>query len=85
MLGDRRGLSILAVISTSPDILSGTPVFKETRVPIKNLFDYIETGETLEEFLIAFPSVNREQVIEVLEMAEQALTSEEFLHENPAW
>lgn len=69
------------VISTSPEVLSGTPVFKGTRVPIKNLFDYIETGETLEEFLIAFPSVKREQAIEVLEMAEHVLTSDEFLHE----
>lgn len=72
------------VISTSQDILSGTPVFKGTRVPIKNLFDYIETGETLEEFLIAFPSVTRDQAIEVLDMAENVLTSDEFLNENPA-
>lgn len=72
------------VISISPDILSGQPVFKGTRVPIKNLFDYIETGETLEEFLIAFPSVKREQAIEVLEMAEHILTSEKFLNENLA-
>ncbi len=70
------------VISSSPDILSGTPVFKGTRVPIKNLFDYIETGETLEEFLTAFPNVKREQAIEVLEMAEHVLTSDDFLNEN---
>lgn len=72
------------VISTSPDILSGMPVFKGTRVPIKNLFDYIETGETLESFLAGFPSVKRDQAIEVLEMAEQVITSDEFLHENLA-
>ncbi len=70
------------VISSSSDILSGTPVFKGTRVPIKNLFDYIETGETLEEFLTAFPNVKREQAIEVLEMAEHVLTSDDFLNEN---
>jgi uncharacterized protein (DUF433 family) len=67
------------VISVSPDILSGTPVFKGTRVPIKNLFDYIESGETLEEFLIAFPSVDQNQALKVLEIAEQILTSDEFL------
>ena len=64
-----------SVIHSSPDILSGTPVFKGTRVPIKNLFDYIETGETLDEFLKAFPSVKREQAIKVLESAEQLLTA----------
>ena len=63
-------------ISISKDILSGTPVFASTRVPVKNLFDYIESGETLEEFLIAFPSVKKEQAIEVLETAERLITSE---------
>lgn len=72
------------VIISSPDILSGTPVFAGTRVPIKNLFDYLETGETLEEFLIAFPSVRHEQALEVLELAEHTLTSEAFLHETVA-
>ncbi|MBU2444444.1 MAG: DUF433 domain-containing protein [Bacteroidetes bacterium] len=70
------------VIYTSPDILSGTPVFRGTRVPIKNLFDYIESGETLEEFLEAFPSVKKEQAIKVLEIAERVLTSSKFLNEN---
>lgn len=70
------------VIVSSPDILSGTPVFAGTRVPIKNLFDYLETGETLEEFLIAFPSVRQEQALEVLELAEHTLTSEAFLNET---
>jgi len=70
------------LISISPDVLSGTPVFKGTRVPIKNLFDYIESGETLEEFLVAFPSVSKDQALKVLEMAEHVLTSDEFLNEN---
>jgi len=70
------------LISVSPEVLSGTPVFRGTRVPVKNLFDYIETGETLEEFLTAFPTVSREQAVEVLNMAEQFLTSDEFLNEN---
>jgi uncharacterized protein (DUF433 family) len=72
------------VIHCSPDILSGMPVFRGTRVPIKNLFDYIESGDTIDNFLSDFPTVKREQVIEVLETAEQALTPHERVHENPA-
>jgi uncharacterized protein (DUF433 family) len=62
-------------ISISPDVLSGTPVFKDTRVPIKNLFDYLETGKTVEEFLLGFPSVKKEQAVEVLEIAERFVES----------
>jgi uncharacterized protein (DUF433 family) len=62
------------VINIDPEILSGTPVYKGTRVPIKNLFDYIETGETIETFLDDFPSVNRKQAITLLETAEKLLT-----------
>jgi len=68
-----------SVISVSKEILSGTPVFAGTRVPIKNLFDYLESGETVDEFLVAFPSVKRHQAIEVLEIAEHAVTSDESL------
>jgi uncharacterized protein (DUF433 family) len=53
--------------------MSGTPCFAGTRVPIRNLFDYIEGGESLEEFLQGFPSVTREQVVAVLEMAKERL------------
>lgn len=63
------------VIHTSPEILSGMPVFRGTRVPIKNLFDYIESGDTIENFVSDFPTVKKEQVIEVLELAEHMLTS----------
>lgn len=63
------------IIQVDPDILSGTPVFKGTRVPIKNLFDYIESGETVEEFLKEFPSVTHDQVISLLKEAESVLTS----------
>lgn len=73
-----------SVISASADILSGTPVFVGTRVPIKNLFDYIESGETLEEFLIAFPSVKKQHAIEVLDIAERLVTSPEPFNENIA-
>ncbi len=71
-------------ISISPNVLSGTPVFYGTRVPIKNLFDYLETGETLEEFLIAFPSVTLEQAIDVLQQAEKSLFALEGLDAYPA-
>ncbi len=52
-----------------PEILSGTPVFVGTRVPVRSLFDYLEGGDTLEEFLRQFPSVKREQTIAVLDAA----------------
>lgn len=63
-----------SAISSSPDILSGMPVFRGTRVPIKNLFDYMESDDTIENFLSDFPTVKREQVIEVLEMAASEAT-----------
>jgi uncharacterized protein (DUF433 family) len=64
------------VVEINPDKVSGTPVFAGTRVPIKNLFDYLEGGETLEDFLEGFPPVTREQAIAVLEMAERSLNRE---------
>lgn len=62
------------IINIDPEIMSGTPVFAGTRVPVKNLFDYIETGETIENFIDDFPSVKREQAISLLETAEKLLT-----------
>jgi uncharacterized protein (DUF433 family) len=62
-----------SIIISDPEILSGTPVFRGTRVPVKNLFDYLETGETIEAFLHSFPSVTREQVTRALELSEQFL------------
>ena len=59
-------MSKASVVSSSPDILGGTPVFRGTRVPIKTLFDYLEAGETIEEFISQFPSVKKEQVVEAL-------------------
>lgn len=61
------------VIEINPEKVSGTPVFAGTRVPIKNLFDYLEGGESLEDFLKGLPPVSREQAIVVLEMAEKSL------------
>ncbi|HTB33028.1 MAG TPA: DUF433 domain-containing protein [Bacteroidia bacterium] len=69
-------------INIDPETMGGTPVFTGTRVPIQTLFDYIETGETLEEFLENFPSVTHEHAIEVLEMASKSLTNEKILNEN---
>jgi uncharacterized protein (DUF433 family) len=61
------------VVHTDPEILGGTPVFFGTRVPVQSLFDYLQAGETLDEFLRQFPSVNRGQAIAALEFARDAL------------
>jgi uncharacterized protein (DUF433 family) len=61
------------VVHSDPEILSGTPVFVGTRVPVRSLFDYIEGGDTLDEFLRQFPSVRREQAIAALELARESL------------
>ncbi|HEY6224064.1 MAG TPA: DUF433 domain-containing protein [Gemmatimonadales bacterium] len=63
------------VVHSDPEILGGTPVFVGTRVPVKNLIDYLEAGDSLEEFLDAFPTVSREQAIAALELAREALIS----------
>lgn len=66
------------LINIDPDILGGTPVFLGTRVPIETLFDHLEGGVSIDEFLDDFPTVTREQAIEVLEMAGEVLTSSKF-------
>ncbi len=68
------------IIHSDPDILGGTPVFFGTRVPMKNLLDYLEAGDSLDEFLDHFPSVSRAQAIAALELAKQMLTA----YANPA-
>jgi len=55
------------IIHSNPEIMGGTPVFVGTRVPLENLIDYLEGGESVEDFLEAFPTVKREQVIAVIE------------------
>jgi uncharacterized protein (DUF433 family) len=60
-------------ISRSPDILGGTPVFAGTRVPVQTLLDYLEGGESIDDFLEGFPSVTREQVVSFLELAKDRL------------
>ena len=61
------------VIHSDPEIQGGVPVFFGTRVPVKNLFDYLEAGDSLDDFLKSFPSVKREQAIAALELAREAL------------
>ncbi len=63
------------VISCSPDVMGGTPVFTGTRVPVQTFMDYLEAGETIDDFLAGFPSVSREQVIGVLEQARDRLVA----------
>lgn len=63
------------VVSSNPKVLGGTPVFTRTRVPVKNLIDYLEGGHSLEEFLDDFPSVTKAQAVAALEVAREALVS----------
>jgi uncharacterized protein (DUF433 family) len=65
-----------AIIHSDLEILGGTPVFVGTRVPAQTLFDYLEGGETLDEFLHQFPSVKREQALAALEMARDSLLAD---------
>lgn len=71
------------VINIDPEILGGTPVFSGTRVPIKNLFDYLETGDSIEDFLEDFEGVSKDQVIKVLELSQKLIeSSTNILNEN---
>jgi len=69
-------------INVDPETMGGTPVFIGTRVPIQTLFDYMEGGDDLNNFLDDYPTVSKEAAVEVLEMAKKSLTSEKLLHEN---
>ena len=60
-----------AVVFRDPEVMGGTPVFPGTRVPVQTLLDYIEAGETIDDFLEGFPSVTRSQVIAFLEEAKE--------------
>lgn len=61
------------VITRNPNIMHGTPCFRGTRVPFQNLLDYLEEGDTLNDFLEQFPSVTREMAIAALESAKESL------------
>jgi len=62
-----------AVVSCNPEVMGGAPVFCDTRVPVQTLLDYLEGGESIDDFLEGFPSVTREQVIAFLEQAKDRL------------
>ena len=64
-----------SVVRSDPEVLGGTPVFAGTRVPDQTLFDYLEGGETLDEFLRQFPSVKREQAVGALELGRDSVLS----------
>jgi uncharacterized protein (DUF433 family) len=68
-------LSIISAVHSDPEILGGTPVFVGTRVPFRNLIDYLERDHSLEEFLDSFPTVSREQAVAALEAAHQAVSA----------
>lgn len=68
-------MDIRTLITIDPDILGGTPVFTGTRVPIQSLFDHLETGVPLDEFLDDFPSVSKWQAVDLLKVASQLLTA----------
>ena len=64
-----------SIVHSDPEILGATPVFRGTRVPVKNLLDYLVAGDTLDQFLDDFPTVRREQAIAALELARDLLTA----------
>ncbi len=63
------------IITASPDVLSGTPVFAGTRVPVQTLIDYLEGGESIDDFLAGYPTVKRDQVIAFLEEAKARIVA----------
>jgi uncharacterized protein (DUF433 family) len=67
------------IITVNPEILGGQPVFKGTRVPVESLFDYLESGETLDSFLDNFPTVTKTQAMAVIEIASKLLSSQNIL------
>jgi uncharacterized protein (DUF433 family) len=61
------------IITASPDVMGGTPVFAKTRVPVQTLVDYLKAGESIDDFLEGFPTVTKEQVVAFLEEAEEQI------------
>ncbi len=66
------------VININPEIMGGTPVFRGTRVPIETLFDHLESGITIDAFLDDYPTVSKEQVVQVLELVGQLFATEKI-------
>ena len=71
-----QSLSMSQVVTKDPEIMGGEPVFSGTRVPVKFLLEYLEGGETIDEFLDGFPSVRREQIVAFLERGAKLVLSE---------
>lgn len=71
-------MDLKEIVHSDPEIVSGTPVFVGTRVPVKALLDYLEGGETIEEFLDDFPSVSREQAVAVAALNEPVTLADRF-------
>ena len=65
-----------AVINRNPNILGGTPVFTGTRVPIRILMEYLEAGDSLDDFLYQYPSVSREEAVQLIKLATEKLTTD---------
>jgi len=61
------------IITASPDVMGGTPVFANTRVPVQTLLDYLKAGESIDDFLEGFPTVSKKQVVAFLEEAEEQI------------
>ena len=72
-MSTRQLEDLKGIIHSDPKIMGGTPVFIGTRVPLQNLIDYLEGGESIEDFLDGFPSVKREQVLTVIEAGKLAV------------
>ena len=70
---DERRNALAAVFSVNKEIMHGTPCFAGTRVPVQTLLDYLENGQTIEQFFTDFPRVKREQVIQFLQFAKEQL------------
>jgi uncharacterized protein (DUF433 family) len=68
-------MTVADIVSSDPDVQGGATVFTGTRVPLKNLIDYLEAGDSIEQFLDDFPSVSREQAVAALELAKEALVT----------
>lgn len=76
-----------SVINIDPEIMSGAAVFRGTRVTIQTLFDYIESGKTVEDFIADYDWIKKEQALEVLEIAKSFVSNKKYLNildENPA-
>ena len=79
-------INVKEYITVDPEILGGQPVFKGTRVPIESLFDHLENGITLDDFLLDYPTVSRNQAIAIIEIAARIMSSKDIqkLYETAA-